>query len=78
MLLRGKMKRAFFCCLRGGNFTVDVTSRKKCNYCRFDKLKECSSFADFFYRFEKCKIKGMVPDSKEKRHIKVLCNRVFH
>ena len=29
MLLGGKMKRAFFCCLRGGNCTVDVTTRKK-------------------------------------------------
>ena len=38
MLMRGAMKRTFFCCLRGGNCTVDVTTRKKCNYCRFDKL----------------------------------------
>ena len=69
MLLRGKMKRAFFCCLRGGNCTVDVTSRKKCNYCRFEQLPVCSSFAQFwFYRFEKCKLKGMVPDLKENQH----------
>ena len=38
MLVRGKMKRSFFCCLRGGNCTVDLHTRKKCNYCRFDLL----------------------------------------
>ena len=30
MVLRGKTKRAYFCCLRGGNCTVDVNNRKKC------------------------------------------------
>ena len=38
MLERGKMKRSFFCCLRGGNCTVDLHTRKKCNYCRFEDL----------------------------------------
>jgi len=48
-LLNGKMKRALFCCLRGGNCAVNLTNRKKCVFCRF----------------EKCKLKGMVSDFKE-------------
>ena len=55
MVLTGKMKRAYFCCLRGGHCTVDVNSRKKCNFCRF----------------EKCKLVGMVPDFKELKNVKV-------
>ena len=54
MVLRGKMKRAYFCCLRGGHCTVDVNNRKKCNFCRF----------------EKCKLVGMVPDFKELKNVK--------
>jgi len=49
MVWKGKMRRALFCCLRGGNCTIDVHTRKKCNFCRF----------------EKCKLKGMVTDFKE-------------
>jgi len=49
MVQKGKMKRAFFCCLRGGNCNIDVETRKKCNYCRY----------------KKCKVNGMVPEFKE-------------
>ena len=48
---------------------VDVTSRKKCNYCRFRQIERVSWLCSFFfYRFEKCKIKGMDPDLKENQH----------
>jgi len=49
MVLSGKMKRALFCCLRGGNCAVNLNNRKKCNFCRF----------------EKCKLKGMISDFNE-------------
>eukprot|EP00092_Neocalanus_flemingeri_P083078 GFUD01104225.1.p1 GENE.GFUD01104225.1~~GFUD01104225.1.p1 ORF type:complete len:388 (+),score=81.38 GFUD01104225.1:95-1258(+) len=58
---RGKMKRALFCCLRGGDCAVDVNNRKKCNFCRF----------------EKCKLKGMVPIFREhKESTKTLVKEV--
>ena len=49
MLWMGKMKRSFFCCLRGGNCKVDVNTRKKCNFCRSEELPLCVGFAFFCF-----------------------------
>ena len=35
LLEKKKMRRSFFCCLRGGDCQIDVETRKKCNFCRW-------------------------------------------
>ena len=59
---------------------MDVTSRKKCNFCRFRQLTLCSSSFGLFWfrRFDKCKLKGMVPDLQENvKHVKMKANSII-
>ena len=62
------MKRKFFCCLRGGSCLIDVNSRKKCNFCRFESLKIVTYFDfNFSRRFEKCREVGMSRNAEKKK-----------
>ena len=59
------MKRFLFCCLRGGNCTIDISGRRKCNFCRNYLIYYHISISVRINlvstsRFEKCRSVGMI------------------